>query len=69
MPSVLTRLARQHSALCLCCCSYVHGGQELLLNSLFVPYYKAEDFTGAAIGARHNMEVSRAATCSCGCQH
>ncbi|KAF6265180.1 hypothetical protein COO60DRAFT_1119417 [Scenedesmus sp. NREL 46B-D3] len=35
---------------------YVHGGQELLLNSLHVPYYRAGQFTGAAIGARHNLE-------------
>jgi hypothetical protein len=35
----------------------VHGGQELLVNSLHVPYYKAGQFTGAAIGARHNLEV------------
>ena len=39
-------------------CRYVHGGQELLFNSLYVPYYRAGQFTGAAIGARHNLEVS-----------
>jgi hypothetical protein len=45
------------NATCLLLRRYVHGGQELLVNSLHVPYYRAGDFTGAAIGARHNLEV------------
>lgn len=36
---------------------YVHGGYQLSLNSLFIPYFKASHLTGATVGARHNMEM------------
>lgn len=58
LPHVLLLLDICVSCCCLMC-RYVHGGQELLFNSLAVPYYRAGQFTGAAIGARHNLEVGR----------
>ena len=37
--------------------SYVHGGYQLVFNSLYIPFFKASSITGATVGARHNLEV------------
>jgi hypothetical protein len=57
LPLAPFQSAQATHVFCAVLCRYVHGGQELLVNSLHVPYYRAGDFTGAAIGARHNLEV------------
>ena len=37
--------------------SYIHGGYELTLNSLMVPYFKASKLLGATVFNRHSLEV------------